>query len=280
MAGTASDNKTYLNVYVYDINGNKWYKLPGPGQFMGRLVVINGELTVIGGMDVTTGKITNKVTTYNNRRWNNFYPNMIKARLKPGVGTYFDYVIVAGGILPDKTNCDRIEVLDYKQSSHWIIAGIKLPQPMWSPSLTISDNHLYIVGYNRYTKGIKAAYKHSIDTIIISTDQLTRAYWSNLPLAPYYCTTIMSNSSLPMLIGGSDIWGVTTADIRVLDVSNNSWQKIASLTSPRAFTAVVPINLDSILVIGGCTGGRGLKEAKKNSITKVEKGTIRICYTQ
>ena len=83
-----------------------------------------------------------------------------------------------------------------------------------------------------------------------------------------------------MIIGGDDIQYVPTADIRVLDVPNNSWKKIASLTSPRVNTAIVPIDFDSILVIGGNTGGRGVEEAMKHSITRVEKGSVRLCHTQ
>ena len=280
MAGDAPDDDTYRYVYVYDINGNQWDRLPPPGQYYGTLVVINSKLTVIGGWDDTTRKITNKVTTYNNNNWNNFYPNMIKARNKPGAMIHSDYVIVAGGSIADKTFSDDIELLNYKQSSHWIIARMKLPEPMWIPSLTISDDLLHIVGYYRATGRTSAAYKLSIDIITSPADQLTSNHWTKLPPAPHYYTAIIPNTSPPVIIGGDDIQYVPTADIRALDVPNNSWKKIASLTSPRSSTAVVPINHDSILVIGGIAGGRDVEEAEKNSITRVEKGSVRLCHTQ
>ena len=121
MAGSAPDDDTYRYVYVYDINGNQWDRLPPPGQYQGRLQIINTKLTVIGGMDNATSKRTNKVTTYDNYSWNNIHPNMIKARNKPGAVTHLDHVIVAGGRLDDNTFSDDIEVLNYKQSSHWVI---------------------------------------------------------------------------------------------------------------------------------------------------------------
>ena len=283
MAGTAPDKDTHRYVYVYDINGNQWDRLPPPGQYWGRLQIINSKLTVIGGRDNTTRKITNKVTTYNNNNsWYNSYPSMIKARNKPGVVTHLDYVIVAGGTLDDKTISDDIEVLNYKQSSHWVIARMKLPEPMWVPSLTISDDLLYIVGYSIATGRTNAAYQVPVDTITSSAAQLTSnqtAHWTKLPPAPHYYTAIIPNSCLPVIIGGS-IQGVPTVDIRVLDVPNNSWKKIASLTTARCATAVVPINHDSILVIGGYTGGIGIEGAKAHATTRVEKGTVRLCHTQ
>ena len=283
MAGDAPDNDTYRYVYVYDINGNQWDRLPPPGQLQGTLQIINSKLTIIGGVDNTTGKRTNKVTTYNNNSWYNNYPSMIKARNRPGAVTHLDYVIVAGGVLDDKTISDDIEVLNYKQSSHWVIARIKLPEPMWFPSLTTSDDLLYIVGYSRATGRTNAAYQLPVDTIISSAAQLTSnqtAHWTKLPPAPHYNTAIIPNSCPPVIIGGDDIQGVPTVDIRVLDVPNNSWKKIASLTTARSCTAVVPINHDSILVIGGSTGGRGFEETMAHSTTRVEKGTVRLCHTQ
>ena len=283
MAGGAPDNDTYDFVYVYDINGNQWDRLPPPGKDMGTLQIINSKLTVIGGWDNTTRKITNKVTTYNNNNWYNSYPSMIKARNKPGVVTHLDYVIVAGGGLDDNTYSDDIEVLNYKQSSHWVIARMKLPEPMRIPSLTISDDLLYIVGYSIATGRTIAAHQVPVDTIASSAAQLTSnqtAHWTKLPPAPHYNTAIIPNSCPPVIIGGDDIQGVPTVDIRVLDVPNNSWKKIASLTTARSNTAVVPINHDSILVIGGCTGGRGVEGALAQSTTRVEKGTVRLCYKQ
>ena len=285
MAGSAPDDDTYRYVYVYDINGNQWDRLPPPGQYWGRLQIINSNLTVIGGRDNTTRKITNKVTTYNNNSWKYIYPNMIKPRVKPGVVTHLNYVIVAGGALDDNTFSDDIEVLNYKQSSHWVIARMKLPEPMWLLSLTISDDLLYIVGYNR-ANGKRTRVAHqvpAVDIITSSAAQLTSnqtAHWTKLPPAPYYNTAVIPNSCPPVIIGGDDIQDVPTVDIRVLDVPNNSWKKIASLPTPRHSTAVVPINHDSILVIGGCSGGRGPKEALAHSISLVEKGTVRLCHTQ
>ena len=46
----------------------------------------------------------------------------------------------------------------------------------------------------------------------------------------------------------------------------------ASLSNPRSNVAVVPIDSDTILVIGGISGGQGVAGAKAYSITAVEKG--------
>ena len=284
MAGDTPDRETYNYVYVYDINDNQWNRLSPPGQYQGQLQMINGKLSIIGGKDNTKKKTTNKVTTYDNNRWSSYYPNLTKPRNRPATVTYLDYVIVAGGRLDDDTVSNDIELLNYKQSSHWVIAGIKLPKPMWIPSLTISNNLLYIVGYDRANGNrTNTAYQVPVNTITSSSAQLTSdqtIHWTKLPPAPHYKTAIIPNSCPPVIIGGDDQQLVPTIDITVLDVPNNSWKKIASLTMARSATAIVPINNGSIMVIGGYTGGKNIEEAKAHSISIVEKGTMRLWHTQ
>jgi len=283
MASAAPDKETYHYMYVFDINNNQWDKLSPPGQHQSTLQIINSKVTIIGGYDNTTEKRTNKVTTFINNRWTNYYPNMLKARVLPGVLSHLDYVIAVGGALDDGTLSDDIEVLNCKQSSHWVITRIKLPEPMRAPSLTISGDLLHIVGYHIVNNKSRAVYQLPVDMVTSSAAQLLTsnqtAHWTKLPSAPYNNTAIIPNSCPPVIIGGS-VKGVPTVDIRMLDVSSNSWKKIASLTFARSGTAVVPINHDSILVVGGYTGGGSLKEAIANAITTVEKGTVRLCHTQ
>ena len=50
-----------------------------------------------------------------------------------------------GGSLDDDTVSDDIEILNHEQSPHWVIARMKLPEPMRSPSLTISDDLLVYI---------------------------------------------------------------------------------------------------------------------------------------
>ena len=69
---------------------------------------------------------------------------------------------------------------------------------------------------------------------------------------------------------------ILTADVAML---KQSWSKVASLSSPRLSVAVVPINCDSILVIGGTTGGKTYEEANAHSMTTVEKGTVKRSHT-
>ena len=281
MAGVASDKDTLRYVFTYDISSNHWDKLPPPEHTMGALQIIDGKLSVIGGIDINTGEATNKVSTFINNSWTQHYPNMSKPRFRPGVAIYSDYVIVAGGMRDINTITinDDIELLYYKQSPHWIRTNVNLPKPMAGISLTISDDLLYIAGYSTSDGRFNKAYKISVDKITSSVAQSSTSsqtvQWTTIPSTPHYLTAIIPGSCPPVIIGG-DLQGVPTADVAML---KQSWSKVASLSSPRTAVAVVPINCESILVIGGTTSYTNTEDGKAYSLTKVEKGTVKRSHT-
>ena len=273
MAGMAPDDDTHYHVYCYNITTDQWEQLPPPGHYYGILQMIDGKLTVIGGRDNVTKKRTNKVTTYINNSWIDHFPNLLRARSKPGVVSHSEYVIVAGGARDDDTNNDDIEILNTTQPSQWVIANILLPEPMAVIFPTISDNKIIIVGY--YVAGgnvTNIVYQLPVDIITSSTTTSNQpVQWMELPSAPHYNTITIPNSYPPVIMGGN-LQYVPTSDVAMLDESTNKWNTVSSLSSPRNCVAVVPIDSDTILVLGGTTGGEGVAANKASSVTTVEKG--------
>ena len=275
MAGKAPEDDTYHFVYVYDINSNQWDRLPPPGQHKGKLQIIDSKLTVIGGVDNVTKELTDKVTTFNKNQWTKCYPNLLRARVGHGTVSHLDYVIVAGGELEDTFHGDDIEVLNYKQSSHWVKARMELPYCTLYPALTISDNQLYIIDSS------STIYKVPVNTVISSATKITSNQSGNLikvedNLNSYDTIAVVPNSSPPVILGSDD----SKTDVIILDVANNCWKIIQNITddtnrsSTTAF-AIVPIHRDSILCIGGCTAPN---TAKIHSVTKVERGSLMLDY--
>ena len=277
MANAAPEKETYNHIFVYDIHSDEWDRLPSlSGHRRGILQIIDNKLTIVGGQDCSTRKITNKVTSFQDNQWLKVFCDMQKPRIQPGVVVHRDYVIVAGGAVDESTFSDDIELLNWKQrSADWVIAKLKLPEPMWFLSLTISEDSLYIVGYNRSNDRTTTAYKVLADAIISPADQLPMdshtIYWHRVPKAPHAATAIIPNCCPPVIAGGYNHQGFTS-DISVLD--GNSWKRIALLETPKKYVAVVSISHDSVLVIGGCTGGKGMRGAMSHSTVTVEKGTM------
>ena len=126
---------------------------------------------------------------------------------KPGVVTHEDHVIVLGGGIDKEVYSDDIKVLNWTQPLHWMKSNIKLPEPMWAPSLTISHDQLYIVGYSTSGGRYPTAYQLPINSIISSIGQPPTSgqsnNWNTLPNAPHYNTALLPQSYPPVIMGGS-----------------------------------------------------------------------------
>ena len=276
MAGMAPDCNTLDHIFCYNITTDQWELLPPPGHHGCILQIIDGKLTVIGGVDNVTEKITNKVSTYVNDGWTDHFPNLLRARSKPGVVSHSEYVIVAGGAKDKNTFHNDIEILNTTQPSQWMMSSILLPEPMWNIYPTISDNMIVIVGYNRSTDRTNRVYQLPVDIITSSTSPPATSdqpvQWMKLPRAPHYSTISIPNSHPPVIMGGFDHRCVPTSDVAMLDDYRNKWKRIASLSNPRTCLSAVPIDSDTILVLGGTKGGKGVTANKASSVTTVEKG--------
>ena len=276
MAGSAPEKETIKQVYCYDISTNEWNQLPPPSHCYAKLLVIDEKLTIFGGVDNATKKVTNKVSTLIGSGWNEHYPKMLKARYKPGVVMHAEYVIVLGG--RDSSGFfDDIELLNLTNHSQWTLAGVLLPKKMWNIFPITSVSTLCIVGYTDPTKMRRfIAYRIPVEAIISSTSThpIVSDQWTDLPAAAFSDTALLPDSSPPIIIGGSSE-GVSTADVAMLDVSMTKWVTVAHLSSPRQCVAAVSINAESIIVLGGCSGGRDAIEAKHKALTTVEIGKVK-----
>ena len=80
-------------VQVYSLDDEEWAKEPGDPMltpapnYNAPIAVINGRITLIGGRDAETGKITNMVSTWFEieQQWKQILPLMPTERLESGI---------------------------------------------------------------------------------------------------------------------------------------------------------------------------------------------------
>ena len=282
--GICRDEDNDNEVYCYDTRSNQWKQLPRPGHCLGAIHMVDDKLTIFGGRDSTTNKIHNKVTTYNSKTnsWYSCYPDMLHNRHKPGVIISDDHVIVMGGKSSPDTSLDNIEVMNYHQQLQWKEVSVRLPVPMWAIKPTISGEYITIVGYSQGKGRYTTHYQIPVEEIISSLDQplftgAVTGQWKKLSPAAHYDTTTVPYSNPPVIIGGhgpSNQGSVPTSDVSLYDSSKNSWRMVDSLTSARISVGVALLNNNSIIVIGGTSGGVGVEAAMASSLTTVEIGNI------
>ena len=130
------------SVYSYQLSIEKWEQLPQCPYRNSGLVVIDGSLTVVGGLD---RHWTNKLFTLQRGQWVEKYPPMSTARSHTAVvrSSDGDYIIVIGGLCSVHYWIATVELLHVKSRKWYELAD--LPQPLTCPSATLCDCRLYVL---------------------------------------------------------------------------------------------------------------------------------------
>ena len=244
ITGQSPIEDTKHQVYVYDVITDQWDQLPPSGHYYGVPCIIGGKLAIIGGRLSSNEKRTNKVSTFDDdsQSWKSYYLDLLKVRSGPGVVGHLEYVIVAGGTRGAGRNDnsrvpqDEIEVLNWVENSHWILVPIKLPEPMFGFTPIISNNYLLIVGYHGiYSSRHKNAYRIPVASVTKSSQHKLNAPhtlgWIEITETTHWFTSLIPNSSPPVVVGGQNTTDIATADINMYDYSNDTWRKVGSLSS-------------------------------------------------
>jgi len=177
-----------------------------------------------------------------------------------------------GGSCEPKIYLDSIEMIDWRQRSLWRKMSTTLPVPMFSIK---PREHLLIVGYTQTGSQNKGSYQLPvaiITSLSSSSDQMA-SQWQELSPAPHSYTVTVPYSNPPLIIGGR-IKGVPTSDISLYDTSKKLWVQVDSLTTARNCVGVASINSNTIIVVGGTSGGEGVEANKASSLSIVELGYI------
>ena len=268
-------------MFSYKLTDDQWRTLPVLPQCYGVPTSINDQLLYIGGMDYSTSRSTNKVITLTGDQWRSHFPNMIEARWGHAVVSYQHYTIVTGGVGEDGSTLNTIEVFNNHQ---WTMVSTHLPQPMRAISATTCNQSFIITGYDGADGGrYSGVFITTIDNLVGTEQQksLTSSTseddnkWSELYHTPYWDTTIVPNTSPPVIIGGSK-QGKTVNNISLYDDSSNSWRTVSSLPISCAMATVTTIN-NTIIVAGGCTDASNRETANATSLTSVVLGQLEMC---
>ena len=146
--GNALLDREMQTVIVYDPKQDSYDTLPPYMCKYFSMAVINNQLVLVGGMDVQTDKVTNKLAVWNERskRWTHPLPPMTAACRSPSVATHNNrWLVVMGGFkFDDQIYLSRVEILD-TDSTQWCHAA-SLPQPLSHALPAIIDNMCYLLG--------------------------------------------------------------------------------------------------------------------------------------
>ena len=127
------------NIYCYDILSKQWTELSADllvDDFA--LVLISDLLTSVGGTN------SNKLFTFNGKKWVEKYPSMITKRQRPAAVCSGHSLVVAGGRDEQHQSIPTVEVMD-TSTLQWFTAA-SLPRGIYWASMTTCGDDLYLLG--------------------------------------------------------------------------------------------------------------------------------------
>ena len=229
------------SVYRYEYSTEKWEELPACPYYNSGLVVIDRELTAVGGRDGSYR--TNKLYTLRQRKWVEKYPPMNTAHSYPAVVSTSDgkHLIGIGGSGGGGWTA-TVELFQVK-SRRWHQLT-DLPQPPPLPSATICGDQLNVIG-------IDNGYSCSLSSLPSSDQPITSPLtlsWKPLPHLPVEWSTAATLCGQLVLIGGRLGGSAVNSTHQLV---GGKWVKIGSMASGRGYCLVVSPSPDKIIIVGG-----------------------------
>ena len=236
------------SAYRYEWRGEKWDELPSCSHYNSGLVIIDGELTTVGGYNRLG--YTNELLTLQQRKGFE-YPPMNTACSSPAEVSTSDgeYLIVIGGFVGRHGGggyggwTATVELFQVK-SRRWY-KPTDLPQPLICPLATICGDQLNVIGHDN-------GYSCSLQALPPSDQPITSPLtlsWKPLPPLPVTWSTAATLCGQLVVIGGSRRDGSSVNSIHQL--VDGQWVEIGSMATGRNRCLVVSPSPDKIIIVGG-----------------------------
>ena len=255
--GGCVDVKHSQLVQVYDTITAKWTTLPPSPIYDSESTLVNGQLTLIGGRDASTGEITNSTITWDEgkKQWIPKVPPMLTERYCPCIIHCNNLILVAGGKASDnKTLLDSVDIFNMDTSQWTTSSSFKLPLPMVEMRHSISSRYLYITsGMDSATTANREAYKLPVDEVVNAVTKEQEVKWIEVQYTPNWSSGLVADSDHPIVVGGNNESDKPTSDVSIYDPITDKWSNVGQCVRPHLVSCVIAVSSSSFVVIGGCT---------------------------
>ena len=255
--GFASSDRERQTVMVYDPKLDSYDTLPPYTYKYFSMAVVNNQLVLVGGVDVRTNKVTNKLGVWNeqSKRWTQPLPPITTACSAPLVATHNNrWLVVIGGYNTDFL--PRVEILDTTESRQWYRAA-SLPWPIAQALPATIGSMCYLLG--GFTKGgrSKKVFSVCLDDLISqavsqpasASAPPTPSPWQSLSDTPLAGSTALAFNGVLLAVGGGH--GSTVTCIYHYQPSSRSWIKAGELPTERDCCTCTVLPSGDLYVAGG-----------------------------
>ena len=266
--GRDGNGKLVFPVLVYSTNELKWSTLPEQ-QRCAAIAVLNNHITLIGGRDVSTGKVTNTLFTWYEEegRWKQVLPPMPTERFCPAVISHDNLLLVTGGVTEEDSFLNTTDVLDLTTMKWSTPEGLNLPVPLYGHQLVLCREYLYLVGgtteypwqspedYNSQAWGAK--WSDVKQTAAPQHSQPQRSVWTRIADPPTLYPMAVSCGGTLYTVGGVTRDGKPISTVYTYIPARNQWVSVGDMSVGRTMHCAVPLSSNTIFVAGGWVVNEG-----------------------
>lgn len=231
------------SIYAFEWMTEKWVEFAISPHRYSTLVIIDGELTTVGGQEIKGNCVTNQLLTLQEKEWVEEYPPMFIARSDTAVISSDDYIIVIGGTSGDWI--DAVELFQLKTRQWYELKCI--PKSLVRPSATLCGSQVYVTDGNIiYSCSLQALLSSNEPITPHTTPQLIS--WTSLPRLPVKQSTAANLCGQLVIIGGLQHFSMVNSIHQLVD---REWVKIGDMSSGRRLCLVVSASHNKLMIVGG-----------------------------
>ena len=262
------------SVFVYNFTNNKWSELPECPNSGFSLAMVNSLLTAIGG-NTPNNEVTNSLLSLTDNKWTKNFPSMpTKCWLTTAVCSGKSLVVAGGSkeIFRRERTLSTVEVMD-TEILQWSTAS-SFPHTLSQASATLSGDKVYMLGgFYQNDKQSKSAFTCSLAALLqscqphslgarLKTLSLASApipsgpkVWHQLADTPVTLSSCTSLHGRLLAVGGNDSDDKAATAVHMYNTTNNSWEVISHMATPRSQCLVTVLSHNKLMVVGGLTLG-------------------------
>ena len=260
-------------VMEYSLHTRSWATLPPYESGYFGMAAVNGQLVLVGGINMRTGNVTDVLGVWNerSRTWTHPFPKMPTARRSLTITSYQNWLVAAGGEDGRGFRTKAVELL-HTPSLEWYI-GSPLPNEGSEMSSANWGNMWYLSGgfSDGASKQLHAVCLDELISQAISQPK-NASYaspWQALPEIPLYHSAILIVNGALLAVGG---W--RSSAIHVYKPASKSWSRVDHLPSERWQCACTVLPSGEIFVVGGVIESDPTNSVDVAFITQCEFGLI------
>ena len=215
-------------VMVYHIRSDSWNIHSWPPTRDAALTTYHSQLVLIGGQEIGTGRVTNKVWGWQEGEWRPSLPPMTVARRRASAVSSGNLIIVAGGhTSPHSLPLSSTDAVELFNSRSWMMAQ-PLPVACWGMKIVLLNGELYLNGGVGLSREV---FRATVQSIVDSTENDSQSQvWTRLPLSPHLIHSVAGyNNKILVFEGGL---GLSRTPIRAYFSPTQSWVHVEDAPAP------------------------------------------------